>query len=122
MGNLTCPKCGGSDAFISQRNIVKGRGIYQSGKMRGVPVCRTCDEIMHTSDSYKQIQRSRYTTKEISLYLIWFLLGYASIIFGGSLLSWVALASFFILGIYLYRSWNKRNKEILRQIQENKGQ
>ena len=46
MSNLTCPKCGGSDSFISQRNIVKGRGMYQSGKIRGVPVCRVCDEIM----------------------------------------------------------------------------
>ena len=46
MSNLTCPKCGGSDSFISQRNIVKGRGVYQSGQMRSVPVCRVCDEIM----------------------------------------------------------------------------
>ncbi len=46
MKNLTCPKCGGMDSFISQRNIVKGRGVYQTGKMRGVPVCRVCNEIM----------------------------------------------------------------------------
>ena len=46
MSNLTCPKCGGTDSFVSQRNIVKGRGIYQSGKMRGFHVCRVCDEIM----------------------------------------------------------------------------
>lgn len=46
MSNLTCPKCGGSDSLISQRNIVKGRGIYQSAKIRGVEVCQVCDEIM----------------------------------------------------------------------------
>ena len=46
MSNLTCPKCGGTDSFISQRNIVKGRGIFVSGKMRSVAVCKVCDEIM----------------------------------------------------------------------------
>ena len=46
MSNLTCPKCGGTDYFVSQRNIVKGRGIFVSGKMRSVMVCKVCDEIM----------------------------------------------------------------------------
>ena len=46
MSNLTCPKCGGSDSFVSQRNIIKGRGIFVSGKMRSVAVCKVCDEIM----------------------------------------------------------------------------
>ena len=46
MSNLTCPKCGGSDSFISQRNIVKGAGIFMRGKMRSVAVCKVCDEIM----------------------------------------------------------------------------
>ena len=122
MGNLTCPKCGGSDAFISQRNIVKGRGIYQSGKMRGVPVCRTCDEIMHTSDSYKQIQKSRYTSRDKALHAIWFVLIVMSSLLIPSIVGWICLAGVFVLGIILYRSWNKRNKEIFRQIQENKGQ
>jgi hypothetical protein len=46
MSNLTCPKCGGSDSFISQRNIVKGAGVFMRGKMRSVAVCKVCDEIM----------------------------------------------------------------------------
>ena len=46
MSNLTCPKCGGSDSFVSQRNIIKGRGIFVSAKMRSVAVCKVCDEIM----------------------------------------------------------------------------
>ena len=46
MSNLTCPKCGGSDSFISQRNIVKGAGIFMRGRMRSVEVCKVCDEIM----------------------------------------------------------------------------
>ena len=46
MSELTCPKCGGSDSFVSQRNIVKGRGIFVNAKMRSVAVCKVCDEIM----------------------------------------------------------------------------
>jgi hypothetical protein len=46
MANLTCPKCGGSDYFLSKRNIVKGMGWAQRGSLKSVPVCRVCDEIM----------------------------------------------------------------------------
>ena len=46
MSNLTCPKCGGSDYFLSKRNIVKGMGWLQRGSLKSVPVCRVCDEIM----------------------------------------------------------------------------
>jgi hypothetical protein len=42
----TCPKCGGSDYFMSQRNTVSGIGIYQSAKLTALPVCRICNEIM----------------------------------------------------------------------------
>ena len=44
--NYVCPKCGGSDYFMSQRNVVSGIGIYQSAKLKSIPVCRVCDEIM----------------------------------------------------------------------------
>jgi hypothetical protein len=46
MTSLTCPKCGGSDYFLSKRNIVKGMGWLQTGSLKSVPVCRVCDEIM----------------------------------------------------------------------------
>ena len=46
MSNLTCPKCGGSDYFMSQRNVVKGMGWAQRGSIKSIPVCRLCDEIM----------------------------------------------------------------------------
>jgi len=46
MQDLTCPKCGGSDYFLSKRNIVKGMGWAQRGSLKSVPVCRVCDEIM----------------------------------------------------------------------------
>jgi len=46
MSNLTCPKCDGSDYFLSKRNIVKGMGWAQRGSLKSVPVCRVCDEIM----------------------------------------------------------------------------
>ena len=41
-----CPKCGGSDYFMSQRNVVKGMGWAQRGSLKSIPVCRACDEIM----------------------------------------------------------------------------
>ena len=46
MTSLTCPKCGGSDYFLSKRNIVKGMGWAQRGSLKSVPVRRVCDEIM----------------------------------------------------------------------------
>ena len=49
--NLICPKCGGADYFLSERNVVKGiGGIYGNrGGTKKFPVCRTCDEIMAKS-------------------------------------------------------------------------
>lgn len=44
--NLVCPKCNGSDYFMSQRNVVKGTGWAQRGSIKSIPVCRVCDEIM----------------------------------------------------------------------------
>ena len=44
-----CPKCGGSDYFMSQRNVVKGMGWAQRGSIKSIPVCRVCDEIMQGS-------------------------------------------------------------------------
>ena len=120
MSNLTCPKCGGSDSFISQRNIVKGRGIYQSGKMRGVAVCRVCDEIMHTSDSYKQIQKMRYTTQDKTLYAISIIFVLVAIFTPGSTLGLICYVIPFPIWIYLYRTWNKQNREVIRRTQENK--
>ena len=119
MSNLTCPKCGGSDAFISQRNIVKGRGIYQSGKMRGVPVCRVCNEIMHSSDSFKQIQKMRYSTKDTTLYAISIAFILVAIFSSGTLF-WICFVIPFPIWIYLYRTWNKRNRDVIRRTQENK--
>lgn len=46
MKEYICPKCGGSDYFMSQRNIVKGMGWAQRGSIKSIPVCRVCDEIM----------------------------------------------------------------------------
>jgi hypothetical protein len=84
MSILTCPKCGGSDSFISQRNIVKGRGVYQSGKMRGVAVCRVCDEIMLGSQ-YAEKPRGKLDALDVTqiiLFVILFLIGYVSQISG----------------------------------------
>jgi small-conductance mechanosensitive channel len=55
MSNLTCPKCGGSDYFLSKRNIVKGMGWAQRGSLKSIPVCRVCDEMMMTLHSNQNI-------------------------------------------------------------------
>jgi hypothetical protein len=46
-----CPKCGGSDYFMSTRNVMKGiGGIYGNrGGMKKFPVCKVCDEIMDSN-------------------------------------------------------------------------
>ena len=41
-----CPKCGGSDYFMSQRNVVRGMGYRLHGGIASIPVCKVCDEIM----------------------------------------------------------------------------
>lgn len=45
-----CPKCGGSDYFMSNRNVMKGiGGIYGNrGGVKKFPVCKVCEEIMDT--------------------------------------------------------------------------
>jgi len=45
-----CPKCGGSDYFVSNRNVMKGiGGIYGNrGGVKKFPVCKVCEEIMDT--------------------------------------------------------------------------
>ena len=52
-----CPKCGGSDYYMSNRNVMKGvGGIYGNrGGVKKFPVCKVCDEIM-----------DRYATRKIS--------------------------------------------------------
>jgi hypothetical protein len=105
MSNLTCPKCGGSDSFISQRNIVKGRGIYQSGKIRGVAVCRVCDEIM-TGATYEKTKLviSRNDWVLFSLFIILNLLSY----FGQAIVfSMVAYFVFIVLIIQIVRRSRK---------------
>jgi hypothetical protein len=71
MSNLTCPKCGGSDSFVSQRNIVKGRGIFVSGKMRSVAVCRACDEIMRSPITIEtQMPTSKMSASELKKFYL----------------------------------------------------
>jgi len=69
MSTLACPKCGGNDYFLSLRNIVKGRGVYQSAKMRKVPVCRVCDEIMTGPDKMSGSESKKFYTPHAALFL-----------------------------------------------------
>jgi hypothetical protein len=63
MKNLTCPKCGDSDYFMSQRNVMKGiGGIWGNrGGIKEFPVCRVCDEIMTGRQIFEpEIQQARF--------------------------------------------------------------
>ena len=75
MKNLACPKCGGSDYFVSQRNVIKGvGGIWGNrGGVKGFPVCRICDEIM-IGRQIPEIQQTRFDkTDKIQLGFLGFL-------------------------------------------------
>lgn len=75
MAVYKCPKCNGSDYFMSQRNVVKGMGWAQRGSIKSIPVCRQCDEIMQGAQvglkSWEDIGRSR---KVSNLTIILFIL------------------------------------------------
>jgi hypothetical protein len=41
-----CPKCGGSDYYMSKRNVQTGMGAFHRGEFKVLPVCKQCDELM----------------------------------------------------------------------------
>jgi hypothetical protein len=110
MSNLTCPKCGGSDYFLSKRNIVKGMGWAQRGSLKSVPVCRVCDEIMDGAPvgmfSWEDLGSSksswgiRYTRNDGIIFGI-ALLFYASFVFVQSSITYVLM--WLGLGIFIVR-------------------
>jgi hypothetical protein len=57
----TCPKCGGSDYFMSNRNVMKGiGGIYGNrGGVKQFPVCKACDEIMDSPNALRKFKFSK---------------------------------------------------------------
>jgi hypothetical protein len=48
MNTFKCPKCGGSDHYLSKRNIQIGRGVFHRGVFKILPICNQCDELMMT--------------------------------------------------------------------------
>ena len=56
-----CPKCGGSDYFMSNRNVMKGiGGIYGNrGGVKKFPVCKVCEEIMDTVGTMVMSKRTK---------------------------------------------------------------
>ena len=51
MASHVCPKCGGTDFFMSERNVTTGFGFYTGGTTQKFPVCKTCNEIMTVNQS-----------------------------------------------------------------------
>ena len=82
-----CPKCGGSDYFLSNRNVMKGvGGIYGNrGGVKKFPVCKVCEEIMDTIGTKVMSKR----TKLISL--IPCLIGLASILVPIATIQWIGV-------------------------------
>lgn len=97
MSNLTCPKCGGTDSFVSQRNIVKGRGIFVSGKMRSVAVCKACNEIMSRGQT---IETTMPTTKMATGDLRKFYAPHVVILILGLVLSFLPNFALSTLGVF----------------------
>ena len=69
--NLVCPKCGGTDYFWSERNVVTGMGgiFGNRGGTKKFCVCKTCDEIMAKSAESLQKQ-GRIPTKVLVVCLL----------------------------------------------------
>ena len=51
MASHICPKCGGTDFFMSERNVTTGYMFYTGGTTEKFPVCKTCNEIMTVTQS-----------------------------------------------------------------------
>jgi len=83
MDDYKCPKCGGSDYFMSQRNVMKGMGgLYGNrGGVKKFPVCRVCNEIM---DRAWEIAEERWEPKK-----------------GGSAIKGMAVLGIGVFGIFL---------------------
>jgi hypothetical protein len=70
MSNLICPKCGGTDYFLSQRNVVKGAGYFLRGSMPELNICRVCDEIMSLPEQTTMASASSKTNVVVLSLLI----------------------------------------------------
>lgn len=53
-----CPKCGGSDYYMSNRHVMRGIGRLLRGGVKKFPVCKACEEIMDRSGSRKITKRA----------------------------------------------------------------
>jgi hypothetical protein len=73
MSNLTCPKCGGTDYFLSKRNVITGiGGVWGNrGGVKQFPVCKVCDEIMSEE---KERPRGRFNNIDITQIVLFFVL------------------------------------------------
>ena len=84
-----CPKCGGSDYFMSNRNVMKGvGGIYGNrGGIKKFPVCKVCEEIMDTIGTKVLSKRSKL------IFILPFVIGLALIV--------VPIVTFQVIGIFI---------------------
>jgi hypothetical protein len=110
MTTYICPKCGGTDYFMSTRNVIKGvGGIYGNrGGTKKFPVCRNCDEIM---DGYnKKIMSRRTLAIAVGSWIVGIILAFIPVI--SIELTGLALIFMGIIGggVSLFIDW-KNNRE-----------
>lgn len=81
--NIVCPKCGGTDYFLSERNVVTGYGgIYGNrGGTKKFPVCRTCNEIMDRSAADRAWAKKFIKWLSLSFVVVLLLAGVVSLFF-----------------------------------------
>jgi DNA segregation ATPase FtsK/SpoIIIE-like protein len=70
--NILCPKCRGTDYFMSQRNVVKGNSVWLRGVTQSVPVCRVCNEVMtNPLKALNPDERKQWVRAEIMSPTMW---------------------------------------------------
>jgi hypothetical protein len=75
MSNLTCPKCGGTDYFLSKRTVITGiGGVWGNrGGVKQFPVCKVCDEIMSEEKEKPRSRLNNIDITQIVLFLVLFI-------------------------------------------------
>jgi hypothetical protein len=93
--SYTCPKCGGSDYFLSSRNVIKGvGGIYGNrGGVKKFPVCKVCDEIM---DNNKSISKMKFSARTKTIFISAFGVSLVSLLIPNSTLQFFGIVIQFL--------------------------
>ena len=104
MTQFKCPKCSGSDYFMSTRNVMKGvGGIYGNrGGTKKFPVCRNCDEIMDRVKGFSTLEDQLENTRNNRKLLTFLGLALFFVIFGYVIAMPILSALGLVFAVVLY--------------------